>query len=197
MPKSEKIFKEIAAKLDKLEHNPIYHFSLSNKELFHSNFIAWFFQEYVIGEEQYNVRNLKILGNIFPPNIKKKITQDYLILKKVQRECKNIDLTFDFKQHKTPDEQAEIKLYLENKIKSVPNKSQLYSYSLKLAGGKKKQAFSSYECILLSLMRPVCFKQGNDKITFSIYDTEEKKDTLQVKKKKRFMQQCHMVLGFL
>ncbi len=91
-----------------LKSSPLFNLSLSSKELFHSNFIAWICEAYPIefGEiliKKFNLKNENIEFGI----------------KNVQRERKNIDLTIEFEFDR---------LIIENKVKSIPDKEQLKRY---------------------------------------------------------------------
>jgi len=83
--------------IDKLKKSPIFNMSLSSKELFHSNFIAWILEEYP-----------KYMGEFFSEYLSledkpQKITN-------VQREKKNIDISFDI---------GDKSIFIENKVKSI------------------------------------------------------------------------------
>jgi hypothetical protein len=97
---------EIQEIVTQLKGLPLFNFSLSSKELFHSNFLAWICEMYP-----------QILGNIFGDFLK----NNEAILTKVYREHKNIDLTLEYSNGET--------LIIENKVKSLPDLEQLRKYS--------------------------------------------------------------------
>lgn len=86
---------------DVLTQSPIFQMSLSSKELFHSNFIAWLAEKYP--DE---------MSKVFGANGR---------VKKVEREKKNIDLTLHLSNGK--------KIIIENKVKSIPYADQLNRYN--------------------------------------------------------------------
>lgn len=112
-----------------LSSSPLFNFSLSSKELFHSNFLAWLAQHY----PDFFVEICKELG----------CKADWSNAEwNVKREYKNFDLCI------TSDEK--IVMVLENKVKSIPTKAQLDEYVEKLKK-KKKQDVKKIDLILLSL----------------------------------------------
>ena len=98
--------------LEDLKKSPLFNLSLSSKELFHSNFIAWLCDNYK-----------EIMSEIFKKYISSS-DENILIKGIVQREMKNIDLTLTFSNNE--------KLYIENKVKSLPSLSQLQKYKNKI-----------------------------------------------------------------
>ena len=112
-----------------LSSSPLFNLSLSSKELFHSNFLAWLAQHY----PDFFVEICKELG----------CKADWSNAEwNVKREYKNFDLCI------TSDEK--IVMVLENKVKSIPTKAQLDEYVEKLKK-KKKQDVKNIDLILLSL----------------------------------------------
>ena len=105
-----------------LKKSPLFNVSLSSKELFHSNFIAWFFEKH----KEDTVLYFKELVPEF------QITELLII----EREKKNIDITLIFNNAYS--------VLIENKVKSLPNRSQLDDYSNKINQEKER-------LILLSL----------------------------------------------
>lgn len=91
---------------DKLKDSPLFQLSLSSKELFHSNMIAWL-------SMKYSKQMTRVLGLKFD-------------IVNVYREKGNIDLTFELSNDST--------IMLENKVKSSPNLEQLVGYSGKNPG---------------------------------------------------------------
>jgi len=100
-----------------LSSSPLFNLSLSSKELFHSNFLAWLAQHY----PDFFVEICKELG----------CKADWSNAEwNVKREYKNFDLCI------TSDEK--IVMVLENKVKSIPTKAQLDEYVEKLKKKKNK-----------------------------------------------------------
>lgn len=110
--------------VDALQNNPIFQLSLSSKELFHSNFLAWL-------AEDKNTQALfkKILSTWLGED-----TFDYNTdCMEVKREYKNFD--FSICEKIINDEESEtgkIRLVLENKFKSIAYKAQLENYQKKV-----------------------------------------------------------------
>ncbi len=118
-----------------LSSSPMFHLSLSSKELFHSNFLSWLFSHY---------------KNELLPYLRQFIDdldQRYFLVS-IKREEKNKDLTLYFK-----DGRGHRKiLYIENKVKSIPVFAQLREYS---------QCSMAHEYfLLLSLSRPFFFRDS-------------------------------------
>lgn len=112
-----------------LSSSPLFNLSLSSKELFHSNFLAWLAQHY----PDFFVEICKELG----------CKADWSKAKwNVKREYMNFDLCI------TSDKK--IVMVLENKVKSIPTKAQLDEYVEKLKK-EKKQDVKNIDLILLSL----------------------------------------------
>src|SRR5690606_14227209 len=97
--------------IEYLEKSPLFNLSLSSKELFHSNFIAWIVDLY---KNEFSVILSQRLGL--------KITE----IKKIERETKNIDLSIHYK-----NENEDRLIVIENKVKSLPDKKQLEKYQEK------------------------------------------------------------------
>lgn len=93
-----------------LKSIPLFHLSLADKELFHSNFIAW------LGEDDETkplfIELIKVISNIDLSG------KDFV----VNREYKNYDVSVLIKDNPNPV------LVLENKNKSIPSKGQLDHY---------------------------------------------------------------------
>lgn len=128
-----------------LKSSPIFNLSLTSKELFHSNFIAWLAREYP-----------SIIGNIFAKHIG--LSETYTIKPEtIKREENHIDLMFDIID--VQDAEAIYHIIIENKVKSLPYINQLSEYSKKTKD-KEKTKF-----ILLSLSIPFhLLTNENDKI---------------------------------
>ena len=96
--------------IKKLKDSPLYNLSMANKELFHSNFLAWFGNIYKI---EFNWLINQLLGaGSWPDEI-----QDYSIV----REYKHFDICIK-------DSCDNPRILIENKVKSVPTKEQLDRY---------------------------------------------------------------------
>lgn len=122
-----------------LKSSPMFNLSLSSKELFHSNFIAWVAENSTtsgaFARELLNFLNINNSTSI----------------KSVKREKSFIDIQIEFSNGLT--------ILIENKVKSMPSKLQLEKYS---TVAKK---INNCRCILLSLSQPSFF-QGQ---TYSIH----------------------------
>lgn len=119
-------------KLKELEKLPIFHMSLSSKELFHSNFLGWILENY---QEEMVI--------FFESELRCKFTTREI--KNIQREKKNIDLSFTI---------GDTLFLIENKVKSIAYKEQLDKYSQ-----LDKKIFTNDDVvkikyILLSLQEP-------------------------------------------
>ncbi len=101
--------------LNVLKKSPLFNLSLASKELFHSNFLAWFF-------ENHKAETLLFFQQKFPFFQLKELI-------KVERERKYIDITLCFNDG--------YRILIENKVKSLPEKSQLDSYNAKLIRNKE------------------------------------------------------------
>ncbi len=106
--------KTIETILAELEDSPIYNLSLSSKELFHSNFLAWLGSNAPTKSFFVDVMNKMGCDLIFSNN------DEWT----VEREDKNFDLCI--KQN------GKYILVIENKIKSIPRKKQLDNYIAKV-----------------------------------------------------------------
>ena len=120
-------YNELLTLKNKIENTLNYQLSLSNLELYHSNLFA-------VVLEKFGFINHKFFSNVI--DINKKYTD-----LKVYREKNSIDLTIE-----VIDEDGETHvIFIENKVKSLPDKNQLVRYSEK---------DSSAKGILLSLVEP-------------------------------------------
>ena len=127
-----------------LKDSPLFNISLSSKELFHSNFIAWMIKKYPCEME-------KVFGKI----LNKKIV--FETNNEVERETKNIDLTINLKDKEI--------IIIENKVKSLPDKKQLKEYQLKFKDEK------NIYFILLSFFEPNWDEKETPKWLFLSYET--------------------------
>ena len=129
-------------KIEKLKtevkSSPIFNMSLSSKELFHSNFIAWLIETYPIKMWQIFADYTTLINQ----------KDDFVIrTETVEREKDNIDLMFNVSNKK--DETIVHKIIIENKVKSLPYISQLQEYS------EKMSKTPNLHFVLLSLSEPI------------------------------------------
>ena len=120
-------YNELLTLRNKIEDTLNYQLSLSNLELYHSNLFA-----VVLQKSEYI--NHKFFSNVI--DINKKYTN-----LKVYREKNSIDLTIEIIDE---DGQTHV-IFIENKVKSLPDENQLIRYSEKNSSAKG---------ILLSLVEP-------------------------------------------
>ena len=120
-------YNELLTLRNKIENTLNYQLSLSDLELYHSNLFA-------IVLEKSGFINHKFFSDVI--DINKKYTD-----LKVYREKKSIDLTIEV----TDEESQTHVIFIENKVKSLPDESQLIGYSEKDPNAKG---------ILLSLVKP-------------------------------------------
>ena len=135
---------------EQLKQSPMFNLSLSSKELFHSNMLAWIAEDE--DTETLFVKILELFGlaNNIAQDIAKKIRSDeYMVL----REYKNFDLCICEKES-APNtvkgyKEGQMLLVLENKFKSIPYKAQLEKYQQKAYDLNKRKAYPHF--VLLSL----------------------------------------------
>ena len=120
-------YNELLTLRNKIEDTLNYQLSLSNLELYHSNLFA------VVLEKSQFI-NHKFFSDVI--DINKKYTD-----LKVYREKKSIDLTIEV----TDEDSKTHIIFIENKVKSLPDENQLIRYSEKDSNAKG---------ILLSLVEP-------------------------------------------
>jgi hypothetical protein len=116
--------------VEKLSASPLFNLSLSSKELFHSNFLAWLCEEYP-GQ----------IGRWFTRFINND-ARDKSEQKEVLRESRHVDLTIMYENGE--------QLLIENKVKSLPSKEQLEEIS----SGVKKKDRARTSFLLLTLVCP-------------------------------------------
>ena len=117
-------------KARELELSPLFNVSLANKELFHSNFLAW------LGET-YPTLFLKLMSDV----LGKKLEISTEI--RIEREYHN----FDIAVFETGRDHGCLKLIIENKVKSIPSLKQLQEYEKRVA----QQNGDKVICVLLSI----------------------------------------------
>ncbi len=126
--------------------SPMFNLSLSSKELFHSNFLAW------LGNNQ----GTKVF---FEEVIKDLVNDPYLFPSKnwtVMREDKHFDLCIKDGKGKAKDNYL---LIIENKVKSIPIKKQLDEYVQKRVNGKNPNT----KYLLLTLTEKFAHRTKIDK----------------------------------
>lgn len=122
-------------KINILKSSPLFNLSLVNKELFHSNFLAWIGREY---------------NSLFKDLISYILDNEYQEWSKdlgefsICREYKHFDLC-------VIDKNNNLRLIIENKIKSVPTKKQLREYEEVIK--KKYKNLYSVAFILLTMSK--------------------------------------------
>ena len=110
-----------------LDENPLFHFSLNSKELFHSNFLAWYFDRYP-----------SLARHVFT---RWSPLQPGAPAQKCLREYKNLDLVVQ------PAGLAPV--VVENKVLSLPDTTQLEEYAQEKIGNFEKPTL-----LLLSVAAP-------------------------------------------
>ena len=93
--------------VESLKKSPLYNLSMANKELFHSNFLAWFGNQY---KDEFKVLMNKLLG--------KNVLEDNNF--SIEREYKHFDICVKVNGNEI--------ILIENKVKSVPTSEQLDGY---------------------------------------------------------------------
>lgn len=102
---------------NELQGSPLFQLSLTNKELFHSNFLAWFGNNY---KEEFKELVNRLLGQGTWPNC----VQDFFIV----REYDHFDICVrELNNRKLGNP----RIVIENKVKSIPTKKQLDDYKQK------------------------------------------------------------------
>ena len=101
--------------LEELNKNPMFRLSLGSKELFHSNFLAFLW-------EQNHEAFLELLNDLCSSliNVNDLLSKKELTL---DREKENFDICIHHKEGKGKKEIYDI--IIENKVKSIPYKEQL------------------------------------------------------------------------
>lgn len=126
--------------ISRLKKSPLFNLSLCSKELFHSNFIAWL-AENSIEFHRYFLSYLDYDESEFDLTDISKIS--------VFREKEHIDLWIQY----TKNDGTKLDLIIENKVKSLPRKSQLDEYKAKYDSLNKKEG-NDAKFVLLSLAKP-------------------------------------------
>lgn len=123
--------------------NPMYYFSLSSKELFHSNFLEFLFNTDAAAFFRIIDR---ILGTTFSnsPNI-------YSLFR--EKENFDICIAHNVKTTKQNRDAWYYDLIIENKVKSIPYKSQLDGYQKKADNHNAKYVGAQAKLLLISLVK--------------------------------------------
>lgn len=161
-------FEEYKKEAENLKGSAMFNLSLSSKELFHSNFLYWIWK---VNPNAFQELIATLLGEESVENLKEKWGQNWV----VSREYLNFDLCVKDKsdedsendsdagnakgshqENNSKTQKSNIYLVLENKVKSIPYKSQLNKYVKKVNdhyGNKKenKNKANMVDYILLSL----------------------------------------------
>ena len=93
--------------VESLKKSPLYNLSMANKELFHSNFLAWFGNQY---KNEFKDLMNKLLGT--------EVLKDNNF--SIEREYKHFDICVKVNGNEI--------ILIENKVKSVPTREQLEGY---------------------------------------------------------------------
>ena len=130
--------------IEKLNKSTLFRLSLGSKELLHSNFLAWV-AENSLAFNQAIFEFLDLQECCIKPTT-------------INREKEHIDLWLEYEIQENQNTKK-VKGFVENKVKSIPYKSQLDSYAEKQESTNKKEGENHY--ILLSLYKP-SFVDDND-----------------------------------
>jgi hypothetical protein len=133
---------QLDALLKQFKQNPMYFFSLSSKELFHSNFLEFLFQTDC--KKFFNIID-EILGTDFSSE------HDHYVL---SREKEKFDICISHKVETKRGKEADCyDLIIENKVKSIPYKTQLADYQDKADKHNKNLGNPQVRILLLSLVK--------------------------------------------
>ncbi len=107
--------------ISNLKNNFLFQMSLSSKELFHSNMLAWLIEQ--------KINNDFLIAKIFIETITEKKIAGNIENIVVKREELNIDLIIEY-------DVAGVRnyIFIENKMKSIPKNEQLDEYNKKIQG---------------------------------------------------------------
>lgn len=138
---------------ERLKSNPMFHFSLSSKELFHSNFLAWLWDNKRKSGNEFLKSFVEKIGDENNARIISQIEKNQYI---IEREKNHIDLTIIIHEDNAKKINNEIpinliltKIYIELKVKSLPDYDQLDDYYNKLTNNNR-ETFNKF-FIFLSL----------------------------------------------
>ena len=137
---------QLDALLKQFKQNPMYFFSLSSKELFHSNFLEFLFQTDC--EKFFNIID-QLLGTNFSSAPNKY---------ELSREKEKFDICISHKVKTKRDNEADCyDLIIENKVKSIPYYTQLAGYQEK-ADKQNKNLSNTPRSRNTSRKSPRCYK---------------------------------------
>ncbi len=152
--------------LIELNKNPMFHLSLGSKELFHSNFLAFLW-------DQNPKAFLELLNDLCHSiNIDALLNEKELTL---DREKENFDICIHHKEGK--GEKEIYNIIIENKVKSIPYEEQLIDYENKVASHQKGSTTTN---ILLTLADK--FPNANKIKGWTIVSYEDLAKELEAKK---------------
>lgn len=134
--------KSIQQVIKELEESPMFNLSLSSKELFHSNFLAW------LGNNPKTKRFFVEVINDLVVGLNLQSSGSWT----VEREDQHFDLCIK-------DDNDNYLLIIENKVKSIPLKRQLDEYVVKNVKGKDKDTIY----LLLTLTEKFAHRTQIDK----------------------------------
>ena len=133
---------QLNALLEQFKQNPMYFFSLSSKELFHSNFLEFLFQTDC---EKF----FKIIDKILRTDFSS-APYNYAL----SREKEKFDICISHKVKTNRGKDADCyDLIIENKVKSIPYYTQLEDYQNKADKHNKNLKNTQVEILLLSLVQ--------------------------------------------
>lgn len=134
---------QLDALLKQFKQNPMYFFSLSSKELFHSNFLEFLFQT-------DSTRFFNIINNIPDTKFKSDPNTNYTL----SREKEKFDICISHKVETKRGKEADCyDLIIENKVKSIPYYTQLADYQNKADKHNKNLENPQVKILLLSLVK--------------------------------------------
>ena len=132
----------IESRIRDLDKSPMFNLFLSNKELFHSNFLKWYLE----------VCNPGAVVRLF--NLENEIRVRSPIRVECSRESKHIDLDVKiFEKEMIDDSDPLYRIIVENKFKSVPQSEQLSKYYYMITDEKQFKNDKT-KFVLLSLIEP-------------------------------------------
>lgn len=134
----------------------MFNLSLSSKELFHSNFLAWIAEDEDTEELFESILVLFGLGTNLAKDYAEGIRKELYIVK---REYNNFDLCIcenldnwekNFKTDAEDKIPGRVLLVLENKFKSIPYKAQLEEYQTKVVGLNEQASVNEAKLLCLN-----------------------------------------------
>ena len=133
---------QLDALLEQFKQNPMYFFSLSSKELFHSNFLEFLFQ--TDRERFFNIIDQLLSTNFSSDHDKYALS----------REKEKFDICISHKVETKRGNKADCyDLIIENKVKSIPYYTQLKGYQDKADKHNKNLSNAPAKILLLSLVK--------------------------------------------